>query len=168
MTFACYSCQHNRNVCISSHCSITQWGCWLNLLYKRAETYWALRRWYNSSSEAMGVDPRAEKSVAKPRLFAMCPLIHWLESTSHSGLRSCKRMLQTFSQTALVFLLIREEGWGRVHAVRRLLVGILYMPWMMDEYGAFCRIKFGRGSRRTWRKRTPLLLYPPQIPHDAA
>lgn len=47
------------------------------------------------------------------------------------------------------FSLIRGEGWVSVHLARRLLVGLLYQPRMMDVYGAFRAMRIGRGNRRT-------------------
>jgi hypothetical protein len=80
------------------------------------------------------------------------------------GKHLTQRMFQVFSQTALWFLSIHVEGWGRVSFGTPATRG----PWMMDKYGAFCRIRIGRGSRSTRRKPTPLLLYLPQIQHDTA
>jgi hypothetical protein len=53
-----------------------------------------------------------------------------------------------------------------MHLVRRRLIGLLYQPQMIDEYGAFCGMKIGRENRSTRRKRAPVPLCSPQIPHD--
>jgi hypothetical protein len=58
-------------------------------------------------------------------------------------------------------------GWGEtVHLVRRPLNGLLYQPRVIDEYGAFGRMRTGRGNSSTRRKPAPAPLCPPQIPHD--
>jgi hypothetical protein len=61
------------------------------------------------------------------------------------------------------FLLFRGVGWDWVHLVRWPLIGLLYQPRMIDEYGAFGGMRIGRGNRSTWRKPAPV---PLQIPHD--
>jgi hypothetical protein len=47
-------------------------------------------------------------------------------------------------------------------------VGLLYQPRMIDDddYGAVGGMRIGRGNRSTRRKRAPVPLCPPQIPHD--
>jgi hypothetical protein len=57
-------------------------------------------------------------------------------------------------------------GWDWVHLLRRPLVGLLYQPRMINEYGAFSWKRTGRGNGSTWRKPTPVPLCPPQIPRD--
>jgi hypothetical protein len=57
-------------------------------------------------------------------------------------------------------------AWDWVHFVCRPLFGLLYQPWMIDEYGAFGGIRIGRGNQSTQRKPAPVPLCPPQIPHD--
>jgi hypothetical protein len=37
---------------------------------------------------------------------------------------------------------------------------------LKPEYGTFATMRIGRGNRSTWRKRIPVPLCPPQIPHD--
>jgi hypothetical protein len=46
--------------------------------------------------------------------------------------------------------------------------GLLYQPRMIGggDYGENGGIKIGRGNRSTRRKPAPVLLCPPQIPHD--
>jgi hypothetical protein len=49
-------------------------------------------------------------------------------------------------------VLTRGVGWDWVHLVRRPLVGLLYQPRMLDEYGAF-------GEKGKWSPRCePALL----------
>jgi hypothetical protein len=64
--------------------------------------------------------------------------------------------------TSLVFFGV---GWDWVHLVRRPLIGLLYQPRMIDEYGAVCGMKIGRGNRSSRRKPAPVALCPPQISH---
>jgi hypothetical protein len=47
-------------------------------------------------------------------------------------------------------------------------VGLLYQPRMIDDddYGAVGGMMIGRGNRSTRRKPAPVLICPPQIPHD--
>jgi hypothetical protein len=45
-------------------------------------------------------------------------------------------------------------------------IGLLYQLRMIDERGAVGGMRIGRGNRSTRRKRAPVPLYPPQIPHD--
>jgi hypothetical protein len=46
--------------------------------------------------------------------------------------------------------------------------GLLYQPQMIGEgdCGAIGGMKIGRGNQSTRRKPAPVLLGPPQIPHD--
>jgi hypothetical protein len=58
-------------------------------------------------------------------------------------------------------------GWDWLHLVRRPLIGRLYQPRMIeDECGAVDEMWIDRRNRSTWRKLAPVLLCPPQIPHD--
>jgi hypothetical protein len=57
-------------------------------------------------------------------------------------------------------------GWDYVHSERRPLIGVLYQPQMMDEYGAFEGMRIGRGNLSTRRKPAPVPLCQPQIPYD--
>jgi hypothetical protein len=59
-------------------------------------------------------------------------------------------------------------GWDWVHLVCRPLSGRLYQPQMIydDECDAVSGMRIGRGNRSTRRKPAPVLLCPPQIPHD--
>jgi hypothetical protein len=47
-------------------------------------------------------------------------------------------------------------------------IGLLYQPQMIDDgdCGAVGGMKIGKGTRSTRRKPAPVLLCPPQIPHD--
>jgi hypothetical protein len=58
-------------------------------------------------------------------------------------------------------------GWDWVHLARRPLIGLLYQPRMIDDdkCGAV-GMRIGRENRSTRRKRAPMPLCPPQIPHD--
>jgi hypothetical protein len=58
-------------------------------------------------------------------------------------------------------------GWSEaVHLVRRPLIGLLYHRLMVDEYGAFGRMRIGKGNWSAQRKPALVPLCPPQIPHD--
>jgi hypothetical protein len=59
-------------------------------------------------------------------------------------------------------------AWDWVHVARRLLIGLLYHPRIIDddEYGAFGGMRIGRGNWSTRRKPAPVPLCPPQMPHD--
>jgi hypothetical protein len=58
-------------------------------------------------------------------------------------------------------------AWDWVHLVSRPLTGLLCRLQMIyDECGAVNGMGIGRRNRCTGRKRTPLPLCPPQIPHD--
>jgi hypothetical protein len=57
-------------------------------------------------------------------------------------------------------------GWDWVHLVRRPLTGLLYQPWMIDEYGALGGMTIGRGNRNTARKSVLMPLRPPHILHN--
>jgi hypothetical protein len=60
-------------------------------------------------------------------------------------------------------------GVGRdwVHLVRRPLFGLLYHSRMIDdECGAVGEMRLGRGNRSTRKKPAPVLLGPPQLPHN--
>jgi hypothetical protein len=65
----------------------------------------------------------------------------------------------------ITHFLFRGVGWDWVLLVRRPLIGLLYQPRMIDEYGAFDGMKIGRGNRSTRRKPAPLSLFSPQIPY---
>jgi hypothetical protein len=58
--------------------------------------------------------------------------------------------------------------WDSVYLVRRPLIGLLYLPRMIDddECGAVGGMRIGRGNRSTRRKPATVPLCPPQIPHD--
>jgi hypothetical protein len=47
-------------------------------------------------------------------------------------------------------------------------IGLLYQPQMIDDgdCATIAGMKIGRGKRSTPRKPAPVLLCPPQIPHD--
>jgi hypothetical protein len=45
------------------------------------------------------------------------------------------------------------------------LIGLLYWPWMIDEYGAFGGMRIDRGNLSPWRKPAPVPLCSPQISH---
>jgi hypothetical protein len=57
-------------------------------------------------------------------------------------------------------------GWDWVHLVCQPLFGLLYQPWMIDDFGAVGGMKIGRGHWSTRRKPAPVPLCPPQIPLD--
>lgn len=57
-------------------------------------------------------------------------------------------------------------GSDWVHLVCQPLFGLLYQPRMIDVCGAVGGIRIGRGKQSTRRKPAPVLLCPPQIPHD--
>jgi hypothetical protein len=57
-------------------------------------------------------------------------------------------------------------GWEWVHLVRRPLIGLLYQPWMIDEYWALGGMWIGKGNPKILRKRASVSLCPPVIPHD--
>jgi hypothetical protein len=40
----------------------------------------------------------------------------------------------------------RGLGWGKAQLARRPLVGLLYQPRTIDDYGAVGRMKIGRGN----------------------
>jgi hypothetical protein len=62
------------------------------------------------------------------------------------------------------FFLFCGVGWDWVPWVSQPLMGLLYQPWMTDEYGAFGGMSIGRGNRRTWRKPAPLPLFSTKNP----
>jgi hypothetical protein len=64
------------------------------------------------------------------------------------------------------FFFFNFVGWGEMHSVRRPLIGLLYQPRMIHEYGEFCGMRIDRGNRSTRRKPAPVPLCPSQIPHD--
>jgi hypothetical protein len=66
--------------------------------------------------------------------------------------------------TLLPRFFIRRVGWNCVRLVRGPLMGPLYQPQMLDEYGAVGIIRIGRGSCDTESK--PLPVCERQIPHD--
>jgi hypothetical protein len=71
------------------------------------------------------------------------------------------------SYVGLFFFQFLGVGWDWVHLVRRPPFGLLYQPRMIDdERGVVGGMRIGRGNRSTWRKPAPVLLCPPQIPHD--
>jgi hypothetical protein len=54
-----------------------------------------------------------------------------------------------------------------VHLVRRPPTGLLYQPRLIgDECGAVGGMRIGGGNQSTRRQPAPVLLSPPQIPHD--
>jgi hypothetical protein len=56
---------------------------------------------------------------------------------------------------------------GKVHLVRRPLIGLLYQLRMIDDdCGAVGGMRIDRGNRSIGRKPIPVPLCPPQIPHD--
>jgi hypothetical protein len=57
-------------------------------------------------------------------------------------------------------------GWDWVHLVRRPLIGSLYEPRMMDEYGAFGGMRTDWRNFSTRRKPAPVPHCPPQIPQS--
>jgi hypothetical protein len=69
----------------------------------------------------------------------------------HTGTPHC--MYKTTQYDIIVlFFLLRGVGWHCVHLVRRPLVGPLYLPRVIDRYGAVDGLRIGRGSRSTQRK----------------
>jgi hypothetical protein len=50
--------------------------------------------------------------------------------------------------------------------VRQSLIGLLYQPRMIDEYGAFGGMRIARGNGSIRIKPAPMPLRPPQIQHD--
>jgi hypothetical protein len=65
-----------------------------------------------------------------------------------------------------IIFLFRSVGLDWVHLIRQLLIGLLYQPGTIDEYGAFGGMSIGRGNRSTQRKPVTISLCPPQIPQD--
>jgi hypothetical protein len=57
-------------------------------------------------------------------------------------------------------------GWDWVHLVLWPLIGLLYQPLMIDNYGAVGGMRIGRGNGSTRRKPATVQLFPPQIPYD--
>lgn len=53
-----------------------------------------------------------------------------------------------------------------VHLVHQPVIGLLYQPRMLDEYGEFGGMRTGREYQSAPRKPGPVPLCPPQIPHD--
>jgi hypothetical protein len=73
---------------------------------------------------------------------------------------------ETFPRVGFFYYYFRGVGWDWVHLACLPLIGLLYQPRMIDEYRAFGGMRIGRGNRNTLRKPVPVLLRPPQIPHD--
>jgi hypothetical protein len=69
------------------------------------------------------------------------------------------------TQPVLKFFL--GVGWDQIHLACQPLFSLLYQPWLIDdgECGAVGEIS-GRGNWSIQRKPVPMLLSPPQIPHD--
>jgi hypothetical protein len=76
------------------------------------------------------------------------------------------RICKPSTTTQLMNLFFFNFMWWGVHLVHWPLIGLLYQPWMLDEYGAFGGMWIGRGKRSTQREPAPLPHCPPQIPHD--
>jgi hypothetical protein len=54
--------------------------------------------------------------------------------------------------------------WGETaHLVRQSLIGLLYQPWTIDEYGAFGGMEIGRRNWSTWQIPAPVPFCPLQI-----
>jgi hypothetical protein len=69
----------------------------------------------------------------------------------------------------LNFFFLSFSGWGETEST--LYVGHCFpiVPARMiddDDYGAVGEMRIGRGNRSTQRKPAPVLICPPQIPHD--
>jgi hypothetical protein len=56
-------------------------------------------------------------------------------------------------------------SWGGVRLGMSALISLLYLPWMINEYGAFGGMRTGRWNQSTRRKPALVPLCPPQIPH---
>jgi hypothetical protein len=71
-------------------------------------------------------------------------------------------------QTLFYFLKFCGMGWNWAHLVSRPLIGLLYLPRMIDddEYGAVGGMRNGKGNQSTQRKPPTVPLCSPQIPHD--
>jgi hypothetical protein len=67
-----------------------------------------------------------------------------------------------------IFSYFLGVGWDWFPLARLPLTGLLYRVRMIDddEYGAVGGMKIGRGNWSARRKPVPVLLFPPQIPHD--
>jgi hypothetical protein len=65
---------------------------------------------------------------------------------------SCKEVPRPLS------FLLRGVGWDWDHLVCRPLIGLLYQPRMIGEYGAFGRMRISRTNRSTRRKPGPVSL----------
>jgi hypothetical protein len=101
----------------------------------------------------------------------------WMQSIPphHFSLRSvlmlCSHLRQGLPSgvfhSGFPTIFFNSSRWGEtVHSVRRPLVSLLYQPGMINEYGAFGGMRIGRRNRSNRIKPAPVLLYPPQIPHD--
>jgi hypothetical protein len=85
------------------------------------------------------------------------------DTSSYRPQRSCQIYTTLHHKYSVYFFFIL---WGGTAAT----TGLLYQPRMMGD--GHCGekkiggIKIGRGNRSTRRKRSPVPLCPPQIPHD--
>jgi hypothetical protein len=70
------------------------------------------------------------------------------------------------NQESFIYCYFHGVVWEWVYLVCRPLIGLLYQTRMIDEYGAFCGMRIGRGDRNTRKKPLPVPLCPPQILHD--
>jgi hypothetical protein len=87
-------------------------------------------------------------------------------SVQHSLPQTSASLLTTIQILISICLYFCGVGWDWIHLLRRPLIGLLYPPPMIDEYGTFGEMRIGRGNRNTRRKPVPVPLCPLQIPHD--
>jgi hypothetical protein len=89
-------------------------------------------------------------------------LTHALSNQSHPS--SDKYLVHHAPHPYLSF--IHNMEWDQVHFVLQQLVGLLYRPQMIDEYGSFSKMIIGMGNWGTLTKPVPVPFCPPQIMHD--
>jgi hypothetical protein len=64
------------------------------------------------------------------------------------------------------FFKFLEVCWDWGHLVRRPIIGLLYHPRMIGEYGTFSGMRIGREAEALGEKTAPVPLCLPQTAHD--
>jgi hypothetical protein len=105
-------------------------------------------------TEESGLEEWPQKSL---RDF---PKRHGVPVLSFKFTSFSKKTLQCLN----VFIYFLGVGWDLVHLICQSVIGLLYQPWMIDQYGAIGGMRISRGNRSPLRKSAPLPLCPPQIP----
>jgi hypothetical protein len=114
-------------------------------------------KWRSACRLLLPVSCLTYSFTTKMEVICSCEKSGYLRTTRH-----CNPEDHSFH----IFFLISLCGVRLCPLLRRLPIGLLYQPRMINERGAIGGMITGRGHRSTWRKPAPVLLCPRQISHD--